>query len=143
MKYSDEQIKALKELRKRFFECGFTIFNLKKRHRKHEMEFAAAEVLKGSFSSAVVRLYRGKVRIRFFEVEDPLPTITKKYLLIGSPASLIVWDSRPLNPTLKGNKHFWGVFCYRKERFEENALRILERAGIHIQKGISSSQAVS
>ena len=142
MEYSKGQVEALAELRKRFFERGFTIFNLKKKHRKHEAEFVAVIIPENPHSSAVVRLYRGKVRIRFFEVSHPLPNIIMNHLVIKDIAPFVVFDSKPFNPTCKGNKHFWNVFCYQKEYFETDPMASIKRAGVHVQKGFSAVQAI-
>ena len=136
MEYSKEQVETLLELRKRFFELGFSIYNIKRRHRKHELEFAAARSLSETFDSAIVRLYRGRVRIQFFEFHAPLSNREREYLTMKIH-SYIIFATKSFNPTRYGNKRYWDNVVYLKELYEADPLLVIKRAGVHIQRGVS------
>lgn len=139
MEYSERQIETLQILRKRFFEQGFVIYNLTRRHRKHKMEFAATRSQCHSFNSAIVRLYRGRVRIQFFEFANPLFNVTKKAIARGLE-SLVLFAPKPFNPTCFGNKRYWDSVVYDKELYSRDPVSAIERAGVHIQKGVFSAR---
>jgi len=136
MEYSKEQVDVLRGLRKRFFELGFGIYNLKRHHRKHELEFAAARSQDETSDSAIVRLYRGKVRIQFFEFHAPLSNQEKEHLTTKI-YSHIIFAIKSFNPTRYGNKCYWDSVVYLKELYETDPLLVIKRAGVHIQRGVS------
>jgi len=142
MEYSKEQVAVLQELRKRFFELGFGIYNLKRHHRKHELEFTAARSQDETFDSAIVRLFRGKVRIQFFEFHAPLSNQEKEHITTKIH-SHVIFAKKSFNPTRYGNKQYWDSVVYLKELYETDPLLVIKRAGVHIQRGFPSAQSVS
>lgn len=108
---------ALKELRKRFAEKGFSILSLKKRYRKDELEFLAAKFPGENRESAIVRLFRDGVRVVFLEGDSPLRRELKKHLLLGMEAK-VSFVKKPWNPTHKGNVMMWDHFAYKREMKE-------------------------
>ena len=144
VKYSEEQVRTLKELRKILFEHGFEIHNITRRYRKHELEFVAVKKDGTTFESAVVRLWRGRVRVQFLEVvrvwsKELTNTILALY---GKNKK----DFVPVFFAEKFRNHFescfppfyWHEFVYQrplKQQGLENAIQQLKSAGIRIQKG--------
>jgi len=121
MEYSQEQIGTLKELRKRFAERGFTILGIKARHRKHEDEFVFAKPEDINFDTGIVRLYRGSVRIQFFEFEKALLKVEVEYVTRRLP--LIIFADKPLNHYKRiYPKRFWTEFTYKTQLEEGKAL---------------------
>ena len=110
----DRGQRALRELRKRFAEKGFFILSLKKRYRKDEYEFLAAKFLGENRDSAIIRLFRGGVRVRFLEGDSSLLHDLKRHLLLGIEAD-ISFVRKAWNPTPKGNALMWHDFVYRRE----------------------------
>lgn len=114
MKYSFEQIEALKKLRERFFEKGFIVYNLKKKHHKHKLEFIVIELSHWRFTSAICRLYRGGIRIQFFEHPWPWPGHVKDYIKLGITVP-VYYARHPFNPTHEGNIINWNKLVPRIE----------------------------
>ena len=144
VKYSEEQVRTLKELRTILFEHGFEIHNIVRRYRKHELEFVAAKKDGTTFESAIVRLWRGRVRVQFLEAVRVWSTgLTNTVLALNGK------NRKGLAPIFFGKKirnhhesHFppfyWHEFVYQrslKKQGLENAIQQLKSAGIRIQKG--------
>lgn len=123
--------RALAELKKRFFEQGYTIYSLKRRYRKDDGEFFAAKFLGQNRGAAITRLFREGVRVRFLEGDSPLLHNLKKYLLLGVEED-VSFMQKAWNPTLKGNAYMWDHFVYKRELGETNPVKILSRSGIAI-----------
>lgn len=66
--YHRRQIEDLEKLRRILGEKGFLIFDLKR--RKHPREFMAVQPTAFPRSAALVGLYRGKVRVRFYYLKQ-------------------------------------------------------------------------
>ncbi len=154
-KYSEAQICTLKQLRTILFEMGFNIHNIVRRYRKHPLEFVAANIYGLPYTSVVVRLFRGKVRIRFFEARMGWDdTKCKRVLALNEQSGYApvffasgyrnqTPASRALRPLFK--QRFWHEFVYKREQEMTGlslALQQFGNAGITfgIGKGLRAPQ---
>ncbi|MBI2109091.1 MAG: hypothetical protein HYT93_02845 [Parcubacteria group bacterium] len=142
--YSRGQINTLKELRKILFEHGFGIYNILKRYRKHSFEFIAVKTSGTLFESAVIRLWRGKVRIQFLEMDNAWDK-----QLVNQVLSLERKNQTDFSPVFFGktfrnnhNSHlpsfYWHEFTYKREMQKtglENVAQQFKNAGIVLKKG--------
>ncbi len=102
--YSAEQIETLRKLRKVLKEKKFDIFDL--RRSKHPLEFVAVDFRDAPFSAAIIRLYRGRVKIKFFySISAWHRGII--YDLKNWFGEKILFDQKPWNPTRKGKYRPW------------------------------------
>ncbi|MBI2048085.1 MAG: hypothetical protein HYT27_03010 [Parcubacteria group bacterium] len=144
VKYTEEQVRTLKELRMILFEHGFEIHNIVRRYRKHELEFVAVKKDGTTFESAVVRLWRGRVKVQFLEAVKVWSTE-----LMNTVLALYEKNKKDFAPIFFGKKFrnhheshllpfYWYEFVYQhplKKQGLENAIQQLKNAGIRIQKG--------
>lgn len=147
--YSKEQIKTLKELRKRFFELHFDVHSVLSRYRKHPLEFVVVEKEKSgdslpekrwTMNSAIARLYRGGIRITFLEVSNPLTREAEnKILSISKKVGMTkITIARGYRNGIESRfkPRYWHEFVYKRELKEHGigkARQQFRNAGITIK----------
>ncbi len=152
MKYTEAQIETLKQLRKILLEHGFETYSIVRRYAKHPLEFVAIEkshdpntVVKDrhSYSSAIVRLFLGKVRIQFLEVGKAWSGDLLHRVVHGSRAnrpraSVIFHRTHRNHSGLRFRYRYWHEFVYQKELKKTRlagVIQQLKNAGIILKKG--------
>ncbi|MBI1999262.1 MAG: hypothetical protein HYS74_01235 [Parcubacteria group bacterium] len=114
--YSVHQIETLRELRAALAEqspClgggSFAVFNLRTWRRKHPLEFVFASPDGGRATSAIARLYHGRVRVQFFHgIVWPGKSLSALKRRFGNG---VLFATLPLNPTRKGNFRLWEEYA--------------------------------
>ena len=149
--YAREQAETLKRLRTIFFEHGFEVYDVLKRFRKYPSEFvvikkgddeAIPTMARCSFESAIVRLFRGKIRVTFFEIANPFSKQTCEAVLSlnnkQNSAPVFFAKGYRNGPGLRFRPRYWHEFIYEKDLNKKGLARAVQQfknAGVSVRKG--------
>ena len=148
--YAREQAETLKRLRTIFFEHGFEVYDVLKRFRKYPSEFvvikkgddeAIPTMARCSFESAIVRLFRGKIRVTFFEIANPFSERMREAVLSLNGkhnCASVFFAKRYRNGSgSRFRPRYWYEFVYRKDLNDEGLARAVQQfknAGVSVRK---------
>lgn len=157
MTHTEAQLNTLRELRTMLLECGFEIYDIVKRYRKHPLEFVMIEKTchanmsseeRPAFTSAIVRLYRKtKVRVHFLEVGVGAMAVAgwrdmcRRILSLNGRkgCSAVVFKEGYRNsPNCRFKKRFWYEFVYQRKLKKTGlaqAIQQFKNTGIVLKKG--------